>query len=247
LIDTQTFTHVQDMKAGKAGKKVTKHNHLYRGLFRCGLCDAPMTAERQKGVIYYRCHTPACATKTVREDDITRQVETAFASLQWTDDDARAIEAACTDMINHDVRSEMQRSLDLRIDQAKARQVRLTDLLLDGTISSDDHNTRKRSLILELRTLEEERDDAIQNHLKAGEVAKFLELMKTLVLLHGSAKPAEKRTMVQNCFSNRTVHGRKLCLEPQNWLVEAKNALDVPNGAPQRHTSRTIREVLRRV
>jgi hypothetical protein len=62
--------------------------------------------------------------------------------------------------------------------------------------------------------------------------------MKTLVLLHGSAKPAEKRQMVQNCFSNCTVHGKKLCLETQNWFVEAKNVWGVPVADPQRHTSR---------
>ena len=238
LIDTKTFTHVQDMKAGRAGKKVTKHNHLYRGLFRCGLCNDPMTPERQKGIIYYRCHTQGCVTKTIREDTITDEIQQALASLQWTDEDAKTIEAACNEWINSTTRTDAQRSLDLRIDQVKTRQARLTDLLIDGTISGDDHNTRKRGLTLERRTLEEERTNATQNHLKADELQKFLELMKTLVLLHVSAKPAEKRMMVQNCFSNRTVCGKKLCLEPQNWLVQAKTVLGVPCGAPDRHTSR---------
>jgi site-specific DNA recombinase len=247
LIDTQTFTHVQDVKAGRAGKKVTKHNHLYRGLFRCGLCDSPMTPERQKGLIYYRCHTQACVTKTVREDAITHEVEQAFTSLQWGDEDAAQIQRHWHEWLNGQTRSDIQRSLELRIDQVKARQARLTDLLLDGTIDADDHSTRKRNLTLELRTLEDERDNATKNELKPDEVGKFLELMKSLVLLHRLAKPAEKRLMVQNCFSNRQVHGKKLCLEPQNWLVEAKNAWGVPDGDPQRHTSRTLRLALEKL
>lgn len=247
LIDTATFTRVQDVKAGRAGKKLTKHNHLYRGLFRCGLCDAPMTAEKQKGIIYYRCHTPACATKTVREEDITREVEHALASLQWSENDAATMIASFNDLLTGQTCSDSQRSLDLRIDQVKARQQRLTDLLIDGTITSDEHSARKRSLTLELRTLEEERDNATKNHLSGDELAKFLELMKSLVLLHRSAKPAEKRMMVQNCFSNRTVQGKNLCLEPQNWLMLAKNGGDVPDGDPYRHTSRTVKVALKKL
>ncbi|MCP4182476.1 MAG: recombinase family protein, partial [Hyphomicrobiales bacterium] len=67
LISVSLFEQVQDIKSGKAGKKVTKHNHLYRGLFRCGLCQSAMIPEKQKGYIYYRCQTKECLTKTIRE------------------------------------------------------------------------------------------------------------------------------------------------------------------------------------
>ena len=88
LIDATTFAHVQDVKAGKAGKKVTRHNHLYRGLFRYGLCDGPMSPERQKGHVYYRCQTPDCATKTVREDRIDEAVQERLGSLQMSEKQA---------------------------------------------------------------------------------------------------------------------------------------------------------------
>ena len=35
IIGTALFQHVQDIKSGKAVKKITRHNHLFRGLFRC--------------------------------------------------------------------------------------------------------------------------------------------------------------------------------------------------------------------
>lgn len=55
LINLCTFKRVQDVRSGRTGKKVTRHGHLYRGLFRCALCNRPMTPERQKGHVYYRC------------------------------------------------------------------------------------------------------------------------------------------------------------------------------------------------
>jgi site-specific DNA recombinase len=238
LIDVRTFNHVQDVKAGRAGKKVTKHDHLYRGLFRCGHCDAPMSPELQKGRVYYRCQTSACPTKTIREDEIASEVERALLTLQLTDENAAELEQHWDEWLSGQARSEVLRSLDLRLDQAKTRQTRLTDLLLDGTLSNDEFNTRKRTLVLEIRAIEEERDKATKNHLAGDEMKKYLELMKSLVLLHRSGKPAEKRMMVKYCFSNRKVHEKKLCLEPYNWLQEVKNASGVSFGDPERHTSR---------
>lgn len=68
LISAKTFARVQEVRAGKSGKKVTRHNHTYRGLFQCGTCGKSMVPERQKTFVYYRCHVKDCPTNIVRED-----------------------------------------------------------------------------------------------------------------------------------------------------------------------------------
>lgn len=218
LIDVATFQRVQNIKAGKAGKKVTRHNHLYRGLFRCGLCDAPMSPERQKGRVYYRCQTPNCSTKTIREDQISLAVTDTLRRLEIPLDQAAKLRRDWQHWINSSERHELIGSLELRIAQCEQRLARLTDLLLDFTITKADHNTRKRKLTLELAALKEELKKTESIGLSDDEMELFLELMKNLAQLHISAEPLEKRWMVENCFSNRTVTGRELCLEPSNWL-----------------------------
>jgi DNA invertase Pin-like site-specific DNA recombinase len=79
LIHTSLFTRVQDIKAGRYGKKSTRHNHLFRSLFRCGLCGRPMTPERQKGCVHYRCHGRDCNNTTIREDRIEAQIVTRLS------------------------------------------------------------------------------------------------------------------------------------------------------------------------
>ncbi len=39
IVSVRVFQNVQKMKLGRSGKKATRHNHLFRGLFRCGLCN----------------------------------------------------------------------------------------------------------------------------------------------------------------------------------------------------------------
>lgn len=92
LISARLFETVRDVKAGKSGKKVTKHNHLFRGLFRCQRCAAAMTPERQKGYVYYRCHTSTCATKCVNETAVDQAIRTMLTLNQISDD---AFEAIC--------------------------------------------------------------------------------------------------------------------------------------------------------
>ncbi|MCK0138920.1 recombinase family protein [Aliiroseovarius sp. F47248L] len=218
IVTARVFQRVQDIKSGKAGKKVTRHNHLYRGLFRCGLCDSAMSPERQKGRVYYRCQTPCCATKTVREDAVTDVVVAALRKCELTQDQADKLKQDWYAWLVNDDRDQKAKSLDLRIGQCQARLTRLTDLLIDTAITRDEHDSRKRALTLELTTVREERKRAEQFHLSDDEMEKFLELMKNLAQLHISAKPAEKRWILENCFSNRTVVGNEICLEPYSWL-----------------------------
>ncbi|MCK0103227.1 recombinase family protein [Pseudohalocynthiibacter sp. F2068] len=218
LVEMKTFQRVQDIKAGKAGKKVTRHNHQYRGLFRCGLCDGPMSPERQKGWVYYRCQKPECATKTVREDAIDQAVQAALGLLELCEAQAEKLRNDWLAWIESNQRETHIRSIELRLDHTRERLSRLTDLLIDGTIGKADFNDRKRTLALELAQLEENRKDADRNHLSIEQMEIFIELMKNLSRLHISAEPAEKRSLVKNCFSNRTVVGKEPCLKPHSWL-----------------------------
>ena len=240
LIDTTMFQRIQAIKAGKAGKKVTRHNHCYHGLFRCGLCDAALTPERQKGRVYYRCQTALCATKTIREDVLDTHINDAFARLQLSPTDADQIDTAFRAWLTANQQQEETAGLALQISQTETRLTRLTDLMVDGTITADDYHQRRRDLTLELAAQRERQNAKGQNDLTEDDIKKFLELTKSLAVLHRRATPEEKRSLVENCFSNRRLIGRNLELEPQNWLSELKCETRVPDGDPHRHTSRTF-------
>lgn len=81
LINQKLFDRVQDVLKDRSNKKTTRHEHLYRGLFKCGLCGSAMTPEAQKGWVYYRCHKKTCSMKTVREDLITTTIQKLIVEL----------------------------------------------------------------------------------------------------------------------------------------------------------------------
>jgi site-specific DNA recombinase len=240
LITVRTFTRVQDIKSGRYHQLATRHNHTYRGLFRCGLCDGPMIPELQKGRVYYRCHTRACITKTIREDVLEDAIAEALRRLQLDEETERQMLARWEEQAFEDENEAARSAIRLRIADEECRQDRLTDLLIDGTIDKATFHQRQQSLKLRLAELEEQLAEASNFDQVEQDRIKFLELMKSLVLLHENADPVEKRMIVENCFSNRTVVGKNPVLEAYNWLLMGENGDGVPNGGHDRDRNRTI-------
>ena len=219
IITHALFQRVQDIKSGRTSRKVTRHRHTYQGLFRCGLCQAAMTPERQKGRVYYRCQTPSCPTKTLREDQIEAQLVLGLLRHQIVPTDAKRLATEWHAWIEQDDQQEKKKSVELQLSQVRSRMDRLTDLIIDGTLSREEFDARKRSLTLEQARLAEDLENADRPGLDEQTVSRFLELMKNLAMLHEIAKPSEKRWLAQNCFSNRQIKGKELYLEPYDWLI----------------------------
>ncbi|MEL7127908.1 MAG: recombinase family protein [Pseudomonadota bacterium] len=219
LISVRLFQRVQDIKAGKAGKKVTRHNHLYRGLFQCALCSRAMIPERQKTFVYYRCQTKDCPKNIIREDRLEGAISTAYERLSLSETDAEKLRADWLKWLNTEERSAMVTSIDLRIAKAEERLERLTDLLLDGAIDRHAHDARKQSMKLEVAQLKEERVELVKSDLSEAQLEKFLELITSLTELHETLVPEEKRFLLANCFSNLSVLGDEPCIEPFSWLI----------------------------
>ncbi|MFN3889613.1 MAG: recombinase family protein [Beijerinckiaceae bacterium] len=220
LIDTKLYRLTRDIRAGRVGKKVTRHDHLYQGLFRCGLCNRPMTPERQKGRVYYRCQEAACPTKTVREDDIQKRVMEKFAAIQLSTNDAKRLRAAFHCWIGSAERLADRASIELQIANVDARIDRLTDLLVDGQIAQSDFERRKTSLALERKELSEALLKEQKSELLGAKLEKYIELMKNLTELHENARRDEKRTMLRALCSNLRVVEKRVEIEPKNWLFD---------------------------
>jgi len=243
LITAATFERVQAVKSGKAGKKVTRHNHLYRGLFRCAHCDRSMIPELQKGHVYYRCQTKGCATKTVRENVIETSIVEFLAGLRLS---PAAIEQMVSEVA---VWAEERHGDDrtrLRLQQKRQeladRMERLTDALIDRHIDTETYNQRRQSLLLDQRRLEEDIERMQQSLGSAERVRAFLELVKALAQLYETMKPPEKRHMVEIAFSNRQVRGKHPEFEPSDWLQPVRDIASASNGDPSPPNSRSCRQ-----
>jgi site-specific DNA recombinase len=184
IVPATLFKRVQDIKVGKYGKKTTKHNHLFRGLFRCGNCGSPMSPEVQKGNVYYRCHTKTCLTKTIREEEIETAIIDTLKKLQISEDDhAKLIQGLDHWYAEKAEVSDLENTLNVQISQVKNRIERLTDALVDRLIEKDIYNQHMQSLLLEKAEIEERANQNQKFETDLLNLKKFLELLKNLVVI----------------------------------------------------------------
>jgi len=237
LIDTNLFELVQQVRKGRTAKKVSKHRHLYNGLFKCALCGTAMVAERQKGYIYYRCHTASCATKTVREEAVCAEIGRVLRLVRLTDSDTEWLVEQFGKWLEIRKENAQVSGLPMQLAQVDGRLQRLTDALVDRLIDTNEYAARKEPLLLEKARLMElfEKQKKVPT---AADVQKFLELVKNLSVNHEFGTHDEKRAIIKLATSNRLVRLKNVCVEPSNWLLRVDQAIAGLLGGVERPTSR---------
>lgn len=222
LISAKLFNRVADIRAGRDNKKVTRHNHLFAGLFRCGLCDTAMIGERQKGRVYYRCQNKECETKSVREDEVEASIRDFLDKYMLTDDQHERLKAADAETQATDVVAGKQKAIRLKLAELEGKRSRLADLLIEGSIDDAMFQEKKSRLFQEQRVLEERLAELPDADLDRANRLEFLELAKCLISQYEMGNRSEKRRMVQITTSNRIVVRKDVVLEPSIELADLK-------------------------
>lgn len=244
LIPVSLFERVQDIKTGKAVKKMTKHNYTYRRLFRCSLCDGAMIPERQKGRVYYRCQTRNCATKTVREDGIEAAILQCLSTLQLTDANIDKMAQRFTAWIEKRESNSDSSALPLQLAAIADRRERLTDALIDRLIDKETYQNRAEALLIEEARVKEQQQELAAHRANPQCLRNFLELLRNLAQTYYFAAQAEKYRITKIATSNRTVAGKKICVEPSKWLQDVGATVAALRGAPSPCADRTLTGLL---
>jgi len=227
LISVELYRRVQSRRLGRANKKRTKHNYLYRGLFKCVDCHNSMIPEQQRRHVYYRCHTRKCQTTTVREDVIEQEILSTLSRLEVAPDLTLGFSSALEDRLRHLAKTTNRSTVSIERATLDAQRGNLVNALVNGTIDDETYKAKEKQLqLVEVELLEKsnvrQKRDVLGRHLN-----EFLEHAKSLVDIYVLALAPEKRQLVELVFSNRTISGRKPLFQLQDWIVEA---VDLDNG-----------------
>lgn len=216
LIGTGLFNRVQEILHGRNVPKVVKHDFVFRKLFRCETCRTTLIGERQKGHVYYRCHTKGCPMTSIREEKLEEAVLGVLSQLQFREE-ARAIFATVLRERSEQARAESLRSrtlFDCQLGQITARLDRLTDAYLDQSVDKETYEEKRRRLLEEKRRVEDE-IAALDDSERTGDDAaeRILELANTASLSYRVANTGEKRRILDLLTSNRTVSPNHVAVE----------------------------------
>lgn len=247
LVNVRLFEHVQDVLKGRQVTRVFGPGARFRRLLKCRQCGHWLTGERQKGHVYYRCHTKACGPVCVREEIVEAAILRSLERLRLSESEQRYFAAEVSVLREgaaEDERKEKQ-ALVLRRDQIESRLQRLTDVFLDGALERELFDERKAALLVERREVEEKlKGTDANNRPLADRLAEIFELSKSAWLSYKSANDEEKRELVETLTSNRIVDGKNVLIELRNPFRIIADREGVTGGSPNRDGVRTFKRLI---
>ncbi len=164
IITKKLFDRCQEvmrMRGRHKEKQTTKF--VLRGLMRCGECSRMITAELQKGHVYYRCtkRLTNCKQKYVREEELAAQIKKFIQKVSLCADWTKKILEQLEKDKNSAVQSSLpqQQNLQNKITEVDNKINKLIDIYLEGTITLEEYQRKKESFINEKKVLQENLKD----------------------------------------------------------------------------------------
>lgn len=243
LISKSLFDKVQVALDGKSVKKQVTHFFLFRRKITCGSCRNSLSPERQKGHVYYRCHTKVCTQAAVKEEAVLEQFGHLLRQIQFTADEVRAFESEIEKYRQEEPeRAEKRKQdLDLREQLNSARLEKLADAYMDGIFDRETYALKKSSLMSERVEITEKMHelDGFTDQV-ALRLKEFLELAKSAYTSFESADEAQRREFVEIVTSNIDAHGKDLLFKLNSPFDQVRDRHSDLSGGPFRDTSRTF-------
>ena len=247
IIGKSLFDRVRGVLTGKTNLRTQRHAFQFRRMLSCSACQYSLIGERQKGHVYYRCHSKQCAGTTIREEIAEKQTSHFFEQIQCSEEEKEYFRPKVLKMRETKTTrlEEEIKSQDLKLAQIKDRLNRLTDAYLDQSLDKSMFEERKKSLLMEQKAAEEclmnlKRNSAQQ----LDRLEKFLELAGNAWLSYQLAFPEEKREMLEMATSNRLVVPKNVELEPSLAFRPLLNRSETTCCDLQRDIPRTWDKIL---
>jgi DNA invertase Pin-like site-specific DNA recombinase len=247
LITVGLFQQVRAVLRGRKVQTNVKHDYAYRKLITCAACGYRLIGERQKGHVYYRCHTRSCPPTCLRETSVDEQAVAELARLQLPPDDYQKIVYELEEMLGDRKKrvGQDRQELQLRLGQIDAKLGRLTDAFIDQMIDGPLYVDRKARLLRERVAMAEMlRQNGTPEDPFRARVARFLELLSGLMQSHKPASLAGRRDLLKSVTSNLRADQKKILIDWKSGFVPLVDNKKTPTGVAQRDTDRTWKETV---
>ncbi len=160
LISKKLFDSVQVILDNRhRNHKPAEVKYAFTGLMRCGYCGCAITAEKQKGHIYYRCTKkkgPCLSKKFLREEALLSQVNEAIKKVSIDDQTKDKMFSRLDELFQEESKSSFSLSQEVknRISEFDTKVERLVDIFIDRQITQEEYAKRKAKLLNDKKDLE---------------------------------------------------------------------------------------------
>jgi hypothetical protein len=242
LITRELFDQVKIVLSGKAHPKQSKHFFPVRGYLRCAQCSCLVTAEKQRGHVYYHCTNGKghCNQKRLflKAGEVDALVASLLAKLELDEEMIEITYLAAKERAKMQTHGsiETKTSLTKQLQELQERQSTLIDLVADGTLTREAY--KAKSALLENQMVNLQQQIKVLEHQKdANQESTFEQTKKTFLQAHFAQKEylnaddTEKRKLLEILLSNIYLADKKVqsyqLKQPYQLLTETPKNNDL--------------------
>ena len=222
IITKKLFDKCQEVMLRRGKPKKEEFKFVFRGLMRCGECGRMITAELQKGHVYYRCtkRLTNCTQKYLREEELAAQIKAIIQKVSLCDDWTKKILEQLEKDKNSGVQSSLpqQQNLEAKVKEIDARISKLIDVYLEGNLTLEEYQAKKEAFINEKKELQERARDFAAGGYNRFEPAKdFVTLLNSGHCAVEEGNLESQKEFLEKIGSNFILKERRL-----NFSTEAR-------------------------
>lgn len=234
LVRSALFERVQAILSGRTYRPVAAvRGFAFSRFITCDTCGRSFIGERQKGHVYYRCHSATCRGSSIRESDVQTEIASFLAFVALDERELKEVgemrERAETR--TKDDRAAAVRDAKLAIGKCDDLLERLTDGYLDGTIDRELYERRKMKLLRERCGYQDIVDSPPKDSAQMMRLKK-LELAQAAILQADLSISTKSREAVSTVVSNLVARGKNLGFIPSFPFDEVAKERLRSNGEP---------------
>ena len=225
LITKEVFDRVQLALERKSKSRNRKRNFSYRGIMRCGDCGCAVTAEEQKGHIYYHCtykREQCSQRKWIKEKDLQDQITGTLLKIMIPKEFVKHAFVKVREIHAKESQTSeaIRRKLQMQYNECKHKLDALLELKISpqnasgDLLSDEEYLKRKNELKEELSIIETQlknHNDGSTQWIDNCEI--FVKAMQRLPERLPHATIEEKREIVLLVCSNITLTDKKIAVE----------------------------------
>lgn len=228
LIDRRRFNRVCQWLSRKGPYHWGVHTFTYRGFLQCGECGSAITAEIQKGFIYYHCtHYRKCSQRPyTREETLEEQFHEVFTQLHLKEKSAEVVKSGI--LANREEEYGFQKTRVENLKEQYRRLIEWIDKIYDDKMAGliDEEMYRRKTADYQKR--KGELTETIADYMN-GNVPTFqlslnvLELADRAAEIYKRRNPEEKQMLLKILLSNALLKDKKVDATlrvPFNYIVE---------------------------
>lgn len=196
-----------------------KHHFRYRlkGL-RCGECGCAITAEKQKGHIYYRCTKSKgnCSQPYIREENLEKQLIDIFENVRLSQKHTEQVMDKIREMHKEDIayQEKVERKVKTQLTKLKEEKKKLTRKMVNDKITEEEFNELKMDINNEIKKTERKLSN-LRHRTKDWfeQSSKLLKLSRRAPELFLEGNKQQKQILLNMVSSNVVLKDRKVLVD----------------------------------